>query len=149
MRLLTLVLLLVTSLGFAEDPLIHRPTGRRMPSLTDSECVYLESVWGSVCKVTCDMTYVPMFFSPNRVIEFRLMTSENVAGPTDSSFDFSDVDSTKVAPEWDTSIKWVEWYTKEPGEEYKVIPLQGCYCDEIHGVIHICRNGQLVETTPQ
>jgi hypothetical protein len=148
MKGLLLALCVFVAPAWADDPpvLVRRSPGRTLPVKSAPECVYVESPWGSPCHVECDMQYFPIFFSDNRVVEFRLITDENAYGPSESSYDFSDVDGRKVEVDWTDGLSWVEWYVREPGEEYDDIPLMGCYCDDYQGVVNICIDGFLIET---
>ena len=131
----------------ADDPpiLIRRPTDRMTPGfVSDPACVYVESPWGTPCRVTCEVNYFPMWFSGNRVLHFKMMTDENDA-PVASTFDFTDQDGVMLSPNSRNALKFVEWWDREPGEEYNAVPLAGCYCNDLSGVVTICMDGVVVE----
>jgi hypothetical protein len=143
--LLACICLTATIATAGETQLIKRPTDRVTAEKNASECRYVESVWGSPCRVKCEVIYVPMFFGTNRIVHFRLNTDRNDLGPTDSLFDFSQQESIGLSTNYAGSLRWVEWFDREPGQEFNTIPLQGCYCNEIEGVVYICIGGRLVE----
>jgi hypothetical protein len=142
--LLACICLAATIATAGETPLVKRPTGRKVASTNAPECKYVESPWGTPCRVTCEMHYYPMFFSDSRVVEFKMMTNDN-DDPVSSSFDFTDQNGVLVTPNSPDALKWVEWWSRSPGEEYKTVPLRGCYCNDYEGVVYICQDGVLVE----
>lgn len=122
-----------------------------LPENADEQCQYVSTPWGgSRCEIgpdQCSMIFAPMFFDDNRVVYFKLDTSETKID-VEESIDFATVDgsSIEVKHEWEgLTIKWVEWYVRSPGETYAPIPIQGCYCNERDRVIYICRNGRMAE----
>ena len=147
MKLLILLCLVAAPALAQDDPiLIHRPTDRRMPTNLSPECVYVESIWGAPCSVDCEVNYVPMWFSDNRVLHFKMMTNDN-DDPAGSSFDFTNQDGVLLSPNWGNSLKFVEWWAREPSGEFSGIPFAGCYCNDFTGVVSICHDGVLVEET--
>jgi hypothetical protein len=146
MKTLLILLCLVAAPALAQDNpvLIHRPTDRVVPTKSSPECVYVESPWGTPCRVMCAVNYFPMWFSDNRILHFKMMTDRNDA-PVMSSFDFTDQDGTKLAPNSGNALKFVEWWDREPGDEYNAVPMVGCYCNDLTGIVYICRNGVVVE----
>jgi hypothetical protein len=143
--LLACICLAATVATAGETPLTKRPSGRVVAEKNAPECKYVESPWGTPCRVTCEQHYYPMWFGDNRIVEFRLMTNDNDYGPSDSSFDFTDQGGVLLGIDWSHSLKWVEWYDRSPGGEFKAVPFLGCYCNDYEGVVYICQDGVLVE----
>ena len=138
------VCLVASALLAGDMPPPRTPTGRKVPSKNSAECVYIESIWGSPCRVTCEMDYYPMFIGTNRIVQFRLNTNRNDF-PSDASFDFTGENGTRLVPTYSGGLKWVEWWDREPGEDWKPVPLLGCYCNDLEGVVYVCMDGRLLE----
>jgi hypothetical protein len=85
-----------------------------------------------------------MWFGDNRVIQFKMMTDRNDI-PVGASFDFTDQDGVMLSPNSRGTLKFVEWWDRAPGEEYNAVPMAGCYCNDLTGVVYICRDGVVVE----
>jgi hypothetical protein len=138
----------IASLAMAQE--VRRPSGRVMPSVVDSRCQYVESMWGSRCEVTpeiCLLTLVPLFVeTTNTRVVVKLLNNISVE-PEETVINFNIESTMAIKYTWVGSekVKWVEWYTRDPSREYPELPLQGCYCNELEAKIYICRSGQVEE----
>ena len=144
MKKLLIVLCLVAAPAMAQDDpiLIRRPTDRVVATRSSPECVYVESIWGAPCSVDCKLDYTPLWFGDNRVMYFKLMTNKNAYGPTESSHDFTGTNSgQELSVTWGDDLKWVEWWVRDPDGEYGEVPLKGCYCNDLTGVVTVCFKG--------
>ena len=145
-KLFTLLLVLVASLAYAEDPRIHRPTGRVAPSPLDSECSYVETPWGVPCAVTpevCRFHLVPVFVETNnRFVVVKLITDKTIT-EEETTVNFTNKSQQAFEFNWPSNLKWVEWWVRDPSREYFTLPDMGCYCNDLEGKIYICIRGMV------
>lgn len=146
--LILLAVMSIANLAMAQQ--IRRPTGRMMPSVVDSRCQYIESIWGSRCEVTpkiCLLNLVPMFIETSNKRKMVKLVNNLSVITEEVIINFSTEPIMKIKHKWVGSkkVKWVEWYTRDIGGEYPELPLQGCYCNELEAKIYICKAGQVME----
>jgi hypothetical protein len=47
-----------------------------------------------------------------------------------------------AAIEWESELKFIEWWVRVDGEPRPSEPIRACYCDEVRSVIVICFDGR-------
>lgn len=130
------------------------PTRTPVPTATPvpiaPKCEWVQTPWGgSHCDVreVCTLLLMPMHIGVPRPVYGKIITDETDI-PTEKLL-ATDQWPAKLSVEWESTLKFIEWYVRGSGEEYGEHPIMGCYCDERQNIIVICQSGQVARVVSQ